>query len=230
MFDDLYPKGCIYLKEGKSDKGFGGRGCHVSSEALKRQVPENKTIFNRIENFVSTGINSYFLDCDATGELFDDYAEGHPMTQSKDRENRLARMAYIASDKKMVLGSETAAAWAIPYLAFSHGNFSVHNAIHWSFVKNKAYGSWYPPERPRIFFQSVSAPSDYGQAGYDPVYRLPLLQTVFHEAVIMTDRWGVSHMKLKNLIKRRELLELFYGVPSIWALDTSKILKNMDSI
>ncbi len=224
-FDDLYPKGCIFLKDGKPDKGFADRGCHTSSEALVLQTPSNKTIVKRIDAFIKTGINSYFLDCDATGELFDDYSKDHPMTQRKDRENRIQRMDYIARAKNMVLGSESAAAWALPFLAFAHGNFSVHNVVHWQFTKDQAYGSWWPHERPNIFFQIAAAPSEYSTTRYDPRYRLPLLQAVFHEAVIMTDRWEISHMKLTNLIKRREILELFYGVPSIWALDLED-LKN----
>ncbi|EKE09789.1 MAG: hypothetical protein ACD_16C00105G0002 [uncultured bacterium] len=219
IFDDLYPKGCIFLANGKPDKGFADRGCHVSSEALIRQTPSNKTILKRISAFIKTGINSYFLDCDGTGELFDDYSPSHPMTQKKDRENRMKRMKYLSRSQGMVLGSESAAAWAAPYIAFSHGNFSVHSAIHWPFTKDKAYGKWWPPERPGIFFKTVGAPEEYIQARYDPRYRLPLLQAVFHESVIMTDRWELSHMKLKNLVKRREILELLYGIPSIWALD-----------
>lgn len=225
MYDDLYPSGCIRNEDGKMNIGFAGKGCHVSSEALALQTPKNKTLYKRIDDFVKTGINSYFLDCDATGELFDDYSKSHPMTKEKDRTNRLERMAHIAIDRKMVLGSETAVSWAVPSIAFAHGNFSVHNTIHWPFTHSKTYGVWWPQERPSFFFKPVIASSDYIKAKYDPRYRLPLFQTVFHESIVTTDRWEISHMKIANAVKERELLELFYGVPSIWALD----LKDLES-
>lgn len=225
IFDNLYPTACIHNQDGKMNIGFGSKGCHVSSEAFVLQEPRNKTIYKRVDDFVKTGINSYFLDCDATGELFDDYSSMHPMTKEKDRTNRLERMAHIASNKKMVLGSETAVSWAVSSIAFAHGNFSVHNAIHWPFTKLKDYGVWWPQERPDFFFKQVNASSDYIKAKYDPRYRLPLFQTVFHESIITTDRWEISHMKIANAFKSRELLELFYGVPSIWSLDLEDIKK-----
>lgn len=226
IFDDQYPGACIKDENGKMNIGFGGKGCHVSSEAFVLQEPRNKTIYERVDNFVKIGINSYFLDCDATGELFDDYSPTHPMTKVKDRTNRLERMVYIAKDKKMVLGSETAVSWAIPSIAFAHGNFSVHNAIHWPLTKQKEYGVWWPEARPSFFFKKVNAPTDYISAKYDPRYRLPLFQTVFHESIITTDRWEISHVKIANAVKVRELLELFYGVPSIWSLDLEDIEKH----
>ncbi|CAF1123022.1 unnamed protein product, partial [Didymodactylos carnosus] len=118
IFPGHYPQSCIINKDGKVNVGFGGVGCHLSSAALAGEHPKNKTIYKRLESFVSTGINSYFLDCDATGELFNDYSPLHPMTQSQDRINRIERMDYI--NKKLVLGSETAAWWAVPYIAFAH--------------------------------------------------------------------------------------------------------------
>lgn len=225
IFDDLYPAACIHDKNGKVNIGFGGKGCHVSSEAFVLQQPKNKTLYSRVNTFVKTGINSYFLDCDATGELFDDYSPMHLMTKEKDRTNRIERMAYIATDKKMVLGSETAVSWAVSFLAFAHGNFSVHNAIHWPFTKQKEYGVWWPQERPSFFFKKVNASTDYITSKYDPRYRLPLFQTVFHESIITTDRWEIPHLKIGNAVRVRELLELFYGVPSIWSLDLEDIEK-----
>lgn len=225
IYEGLYPKACIINDDGKRNIGFAGKGCHLSSEALKLQSPENQSIYHRINEFIRTGINSYFLDCDATGELFDDYSPHHPMTKMKDRLNRLERMRYIGEQKKLVLGSESTAAWAVPMLAFAHGNFAVHNAVHWKLTKSKQYGGWWPEARPAFFFLPIHVDSNYIKAKYDPRYRLPLFQTVFHDCIITTDRWEISHMKIKNAIPQRELLELLYGIPSIWALDRQDLEK-----
>jgi len=225
IFEDMYPYASVIDSQGKRMPGFAGRGYYISSQALL--LNNNQAIYNRIDKFLKTGINSYFLDCDATGELFDDYASEHTMSQYKDRENRLARMAYISDDKKMVLGSESAVAWAAPVLAFTHGTFAVNNNAHWPFMQNKnVYGGWYPSERPKIFFKSIQAQDEYVNNKYNPCYRIPLFQAVFHEALVTTDRWEISHMKFNNIVEVRELLELLYGVPSIWALDMSDIKKH----
>lgn len=231
IFPGLYPESCIINKDGTMNIGFQGVGCHLSSAALVKELPRNKTIYQRIDDFINTGINSYFLDCDATGELFDDYSPSHPMTKSQDRLNRIERMNHIASKKKLVLGSETSSWWAVPSLAFAHGNLSVHNAIHWQLTKKRdQYGRFWPPERPGIFFKSIKASDDYIKARYDPQYRLPLFQAVYHQSIVTTDRWEISHMKIANAIKNRELLELLYGVPSIWALDLADIKKYSNNL
>ncbi len=217
IFKGMYPAAAIVDSNGERRKGFDGRGYCISSEALALQ--DNKVIYDRVENFLKTGINSYFLDCDAFGELFDDFAQDHSMDKIKDRENRLIRMAYIAN-KRLVLGSESAVAWAVPALSFAHGNFSVNNTEHWNLRKDaEFYGVRYPQNRPDFFFKTINVPDDYITSKYDPCYRLPLFQAVFHEAIVTTDRWDISHMKFANIAKVRELLELFYGIPSIWALD-----------
>jgi hypothetical protein len=223
-FGHHYPDACIRLKNGALQKGFANIGCHASSQALAFHQTGHNILKERIEAFVSTGINSYFLDCDATGELFNDYSLEHPMNQAEDQKNRLERMGYIANTKNLVLGSETAAAWAVPVLAFAHGNFSVRNRVQFRLMKDKMlFGRWWPPERPSIFFQTFTPPPDFVKAKFDPRYRLPLFQAAFHDAIVVTDRWELSHNKMPALTARRELLELLYGVPSIWALDQKAI-------
>ena len=39
--------------------------------------------------------NSWFIDCDATGEIYDDYTPSHITTQEEDLAARLERMSYI---------------------------------------------------------------------------------------------------------------------------------------
>jgi hypothetical protein len=169
---------------------------------------------------VRTGINSYFLDVDAFGELFDDYSPDHPMTPPEDRQNRLARMKYLSEDQKMVLGSESARAWAAPVLHFSHGAHSVQDDVLWPLMKRRDFfGGWWPLERPRIFFRPVRVDEVFRKARYDPAFRLPLFQAVFHDSLVTTDRWELSPVKFPELIQSRALIELLYNVPSIWSLD-----------
>lgn len=211
---DLYPAGCVVKADGGRKEGFANRGCELSSEALERLG--RRPLALRLDQQLRHGANSYFLDVDAFGELHDDYAREHPMTQWRDRENRLRRLRD-ARARGVVLGSEEGAGWSVPAIDFAHGALSVHNAALWSM--KKVFGGWWPPERPRIFFQPVDPGTEFAAAKYDPAVRVPLYEAAFHDAVVATDRWDVPLGKFPVLRKRRVLLEALYGVPSIWAMD-----------
>ena len=44
------------------------------------------SVKNRMESVMANNLpfNSWFIDCDATGEIYDDYTPGHITTQQKD--------------------------------------------------------------------------------------------------------------------------------------------------
>jgi hypothetical protein len=216
----LYTAGCIVDSRGRIVRGFAGRGCELSSEALQRAESGAKNIAGHVDERLRDGANSYFLDVDAYGELFDDYSPSHPMTQFQDRTNRLKRMKDLR-DRGLVLGSEEGASWSVPVIDFAHGALSLQNLVLWQ--RRKDFGPWWPPERPRVFFQPVKLDDEFRAAKYDPLYRIPLYEAAFHGSVISTDRWDVPLPKIPDLVPVRELLELLYGVPSIWAMDRRQL-------
>lgn len=227
VFPSAWPKAAIVDEKGRRTPGFHNRGYIASSEYFSRQTPENKDLYTRASLFKETGNNSYFLDVDATGTLHDDYSPDHSMNTKKDMENRIKRMRHLSERENFVLGSETAVYWAVPFLAFAHGNFSVFNAPHWKLTRDKTfYGRWYPSERPGVFFKSIQAPEDYVNTRYNPQYRIPLFQMVFHDSVITTDRWEIPITKFTNVKAQRVLFEILYGIPSMWSLDIKTIQKN----
>ena len=220
--DKLYTAGCIVNAHKQIAHGFAGRGCELSSEALKRA---EHNLNEHVEERLRDGANSYFLDTDAFGELFDDYSTAHPMTQAEDRANRLQRMKGLR-DRGLVLGSEEGVAWSAAVIDFAHGAFSTQNQALWQ--RMKQLGRWWPPERPGIFFQPVALDDEFAAAKYDPVYRIPLYEAAFHASVVATDRWDVPLVKIPALTATRELLELLYGVPSMWAMDRKQLRESRD--
>lgn len=214
----IFPDGCVASSDRKPLKGFAGRGCELSSEAL--ELRGRKPIAERLDEQLRQGPNSYFLDVDAYGELHDDFSPAHPMTQHKDRDNRLARMRDIRA-RGIVFGSEHGAAWAVPVIDFGHGSLSVQNQVLWSL--GKQLGGWWPAERPAKFFRPVEAGAEFASAKFNPVFRIPLYEAAFHDAVVSTDRWDLPMAKFPSLTKSRLLLELLYGSPSIWAMDRRQL-------
>lgn len=216
--DDLHKNGCVIKKDGTKMTGFAGRGCQLSSEALR--LAKRPFLKERIEKFKTSGANSYFLDCDAFGDFLDDYDSRHSMTKGKDRLNRSERLRFIADENQLVLGSEGGTAWSTRYVHFLHGANDTFNRVFWPLLKDKKkFGTWWPPEGMGVFFKKVNVDDEFVTAKYSPVYRLPLFQTVFHDSVISTERWELSLSKIPAVAQTRALFWQLYNIAPIWNLN-----------
>lgn len=223
----LWPEACIRNPNGSLLSGFANRGCYLSSEALRLRESRQKNIANQIEKLLSKGDNAIFLDCDAAYPLYDDYSKYHPMTREQDLNNRLERMRYISSAQKLVLGSETGLSWANPTIAYNNGAFLAFPEAFWPALQDKKYfGTWWPNYAPKVLFQPYNAPKEFIHASYNPRYRLPLYEAVFHDSVITTDRWELNELKIPAIRKTKALLQNLYNVPPIWVLDQKTLQKN----
>ena len=104
QFDlSLYESGAIVNADGRKNRGFKKKGYHLSPIVAQPYVEA------RVDGIVAqmpTDFNSWFIDCDAYGELFDDYSTSHPATQVDDMNARLTRIAWIRDTYNMVVGSE----------------------------------------------------------------------------------------------------------------------------
>ncbi|WP_040815388.1 glycoside hydrolase [Nocardia concava] len=213
----VWPDGCVHDANGAPENGFHGRGCYLSSEALKQ---DPKLYEDRYAAMTANGANSYFLDVDAAGEFFDDHSPAHPMTQQQDRDNRLARMRWLSDDRKTVLGSEAAGAWAAPVLAFDHGAQNPISDGLWKLQRDRqAWGAWYPDTAPKVFFKPVDLPADLVTSMFDPVYRVPLYETVLHDSLVNVDRWELSYYKLPQQETMRALTAVLNNTPLNFVLD-----------
>ena len=98
-------------------QGFLGRGRKLNPTLSLPSVKE------RMNDILQNGpkYNSWFIDCDATGEIYDDYSAKHITTQEQDLKARLQRMDYISQEKGMVVGSEGGNDFASSTIAFAHG-------------------------------------------------------------------------------------------------------------
>lgn len=228
QFDrELYATGPIERQNGKLDAGFQGKGYHLSPLAARPYVEKRVTGLMR-----EFRCNSWFVDCDAFGELYDDYSPLHPATQEMDMQARLQRMAWIRDTFRVVVGSEGGSAYAASTIHFAHGMMTPYFGWGDKDLKdrNSPYfmGGYYPPERPSIFFRQTKLKPMYYPFYFDPRYRLPLYQTVFHDSVITTHHWEMSSLKFSDLIRSRALMEILYGVPPLYNLDQQEFAKNRE--
>ncbi|MFI6866471.1 glycoside hydrolase [Nocardia sp. NPDC050406] len=225
---DTWPDGCVQTADGTPESGFGGRGCYLSSEALQR----NPSLYQvRYRQMTANGANTYFLDVDAAGDFFDDYNPGHPMNQAKDRDNRLDRMRWLAQDRRQVLGSESAGAWAAPVLAFDHGSQTVVSDRLWQLERDRqVWGGYAPARAPQTYFKPVDLPDYLVKAMFDPAYRVPLYETVLHDSLVNVDRWELSYYKLPQQQSMRALTAVLDNTPLNFVLDAATLAAHGDEI
>ncbi|MGW7458366.1 glycoside hydrolase [Streptomyces sp. NPDC054797] len=222
--DRVYPDFCVQGPDGKPVPGFHDRGCYLSSEAFEKAEPTRHYLADRTRAMTANGADSYFLDVDAAGELFRDHHPAHPMDQGRDRTNRLARMKRLADGDRLVLGSESAGAWANQVLAFDHGSGTPVADGLWAAQKDKVkWGGYAPAKAPAIFFKPAELPEAVAKAMYDPAYRVPLYETALHDSLVNTERWELAYDKLPKQKTTRALLAMLYNTPLNFVLDGASL-------
>lgn len=217
----LYETGAVVRADGTKKKGFLKKG-YILSDVAGRPWVERRVsdLFRQFQ------CNSWFIDCDADGELYDDYSPLHPATQADQMNARLSRLAWIRDTFGLVIGSEGGAAYAAGTIHFAHGIMTP--VIGWGDpdLKDRSspyfLGGYYPPDGPTVFFKQVPMKPVYRRIYADPRFRLPLYETVFHDSVVATHQWGYGSLKFTDDDHARELLELLYDVPPLYHLNRAE--------
>jgi hypothetical protein len=222
QFDQqLYDTGAIIKKDGTPRRGFQKKGYTLSPLAAEPYV------YKRVGELMGrVPFSSWFLDCDGFGEVFDDYSPNHPATQAEDAAARLKRINWISYTYGIPVGTEGGSAYAIPGVHFAHGVMTP--VIGWGDpdLKEKSskyfLGAYWPPDGPQVFTKQVPLKPKYQKFHFDPRYRVPLHQMVFHDSVIATHHWSAASLKFADQVQTNELLELLYNVPPMYHLNRAE--------
>jgi len=91
-------------------------------------------------------------------------------------------------------------------------------------------GAYWPPDGPQVFAKQVPLKPKYQKFHFDPRYRVPLHQMVFHDSVIATHHWSAASLKFADQVQTNELLELLYNVPPMYHLNRAEWKKQRDRI
>lgn len=221
----LYEEATVEDEQGKKYMGFKNEGRKLNPTLAMPSVRE------RVEAIQSNGLgfNSWFIDCDAFGEIFNDYNKNHPTTQAQDLAARLERMAYIRDTHRMVVGSEGGNDFANDTIAFAHGIETP--AFDWmdpDMKSNKEspyyVGRYYAPNggAPEIFTKQVDLKDYFEQLFISPIYSVPLYKLVYNDVVITTHQWAWPTLKVKNALVVRQLKEILYNVPPLYQIDAEQ--------
>lgn len=234
-FEDysLYENATISNKEGEKITGFQGVGRKLNPTLAFPSVKQ------RVKKILDTKVqfNSWFIDCDATGEIYDDYTPEHITTQEEDLKARMERIAYIREKEKMVVGSEGGNDFAAEELAFAHGlalqSFSWMDKDMKENKESPYYiGRYYSANGgvPEKFSKPISIKKKYKNLFLDVSYQIPLFQLVYNNSMIVTYHWDWSTLKIKGETENRMLQEFLYQIPPLYHLDKTEWEKNKEII
>lgn len=226
-FDDtsLYEDATVTGRDGEKISGFQNVGRKLNPTL---SMPSVKS---RMESIMANRLpfNSWFIDCDATGEIYDDYTPGHITTQQEDLAARLERMSYIRDRHQLVIGSEGGNDYAASTIAFAHGiELKSFSWMDEDMKKNKDseyyVGKFYNPAGGVTlnFSKRVPLKDKYYTLFVDPRYDIPLFKLVYNDSVITSYHWDWSTFKIEGATKERMLREVLYNVPPLYHLDAAE--------
>ncbi len=230
QFDQkLYNTGGILLASGKMKTGFLGKGFYINEKSAE---PYMKARVNNLAK--EFNCNSWFIDCDAAGEFYEDHSPLHSASQEEEMQERLKRIAWIRDTHHLVIGSEGGAAYAASTIHFAHGIETPVFGWDDPALKSKDslyyLGAYYPEGAPTLFFKQVPLKPDYYRFLFDPRFRLPLYQTVFHDSIVATHHWQNPTLKFSDQVVERSLTEQLYNVPPMLHLNLAEFKKHGDWI
>lgn len=220
----LYETAVISKKNGEKEKGFQNVGRKLNP------VLSMPSVKQRVNEILQSNIpfNSWFIDCDATGEIYDDYSPEHKTTQQEDLKARLERMKYI-KEQNMVIGSEGGNDFAADVIAFAHGielkSFSWMDEDMKSNKESEYYiGKYYNPTGgvAEHFSKRIPIKEEYYNIFVNPKYDLPLYKLVYNDSVITSYHWDWSTFKIIGAVQNRMLREILYNIPPLYHLDSEE--------
>ena len=221
----LWETGLIIGRDGQKLRGFKGRGGKLSPRAARPYVEKRVN-----QNLANVPYNYYFVDCDAYGEVYDDYSPLHPATQHDDALARNARLAWIRDTHTLVIGSEGGSSYAAPVVhvvegmlgpGFGWGDPDLRDRKSPYFV-----GGYYPPDGPKVFVQPAKLKEEYRYLYYDPRFRLPLNEVVFHDSFVSTHQWGSGSLKYPEVANTVALFEVLYQCPPLYHMNIDEFRKH----
>ena len=225
QFDrELFETGPIVRRDGKKRSGFKGAGFKLSPIAARPYVETRVR-----ENIKNVPYNYYFVDCDAYGEVYNDYSPLHRASQADDAQARIDRLTWISNTFGLVVGSEGGSSYAAGVIHVAEGMFGPVFGWGDPDLRNRDsdyyLGQYYPPDGPKVFVKQVPMKERYQYFYYDPWFRLPLYEIVFHDSVVTTHQWANGSLKYSNVLDTVALTELLYMVPPLYHMNVDEFDK-----
>jgi hypothetical protein len=217
-------------EDGSVYPGFINKGVIPNSKMIQKFYEKRIN-----QNFIEVPYSYYFIDCDAFGEFYDDYSPVHPLIQQEDCEQRIDRLKWLRNEKKVPIGSEKGTYLFSNTLDINEGvTVPVFGTQDKDMTKNEAspyfLGHYWPPEMLEIAFKEVPLKETYKHLNFDPRFKIPLWETVYHDCLISTGHPSSPSLKYANIKTDVALTEVFYQYPPIYNLNFAFFQNNKERI
>ncbi|WP_265516376.1 glycoside hydrolase [Nitratireductor luteus] len=217
----------IVKADGTMKSGFQQNGVYTDPTCVRQTMESRITSIRAAVPF-----NSWFLDGNATGIVFDNYRDGKTLTQEQYARANEDAVRWITRTFGIPVGSEDGNAASSGGTVFGHG--MQVPVLGWGdpdMQKNRKspfyLGAWYPDQEPAVFFKSVPLKEPYRTVYFDPRTRLPLYQSVFHGSVVTSNHWLFDALKFTNVRIEMELTQLLYNVPPMFHLSENTLSERL---
>ncbi|MEM9296695.1 MAG: glycoside hydrolase, partial [Planctomycetota bacterium] len=219
QFDQsAYESGRVLRADGQGQGGFKGRGYHFSPIAARPYVEQR---VNRM--MAGTPHTTWFIDCDAAYEYFDDYHPDHTATRVDDVRARQDRLRWMAQQHGLVVGSEGGSALFAEVIRYGHGvdtPYIGHLEPAFRDPESEHFlGKHWPPEAPTLSFKPVPAPPSMIRPYFSPADRVPIYRAAVGDEIITSHHWGFASLKLGNVATDRALMEAVHGTAPMFHVD-----------
>lgn len=123
--------------------------------------------------------------------VYENYQSDYKSSQRDDATQRGKRLRYLEKKYHLIVGSEEGNAveaanvffgQGIDAPVFAWGNKEMFHNRHSKYFR----GSYWPTSQPTLFFKAIPLQKEFAEVMFDPKYRVPLFQAVFHDSEITT--------------------------------------------
>lgn len=212
-----YREGRVVNHDGSGHAGFKGRGFHFAPEAAWPYMRERVNGMCKAAPFTT-----WFLDCDATGQCFEDYHPERPTTRVQDLGLRRARLAWLAERHDLVVGSEGGSILFSDVIDYGHGVDTPYLGHLDPAMRDRQsphyLGRHWPPDQPEQSFKPVPSAPSLRSPWFDPRLRIPLYRAAVGDELVTSHHWAFDSLKLSDLRGDRRLLELLTMTPPMYHL------------
>lgn len=216
QFDhEAFEQGRVIGADGVGNSGFKGRGFHFAPAAAWPYVQE------RVGGMCAAApFSTWFVDCDATGQCFEDYRPERPATRGDDLRLRRERLTWLADQHELVVGSEGGSVLFADVVDFGHGVDTPYVGHLDPALRDRDseyfLGRHWPPDAPEQSFAPVPIVPSLRSPYFDPRRRVPLYRAAIGDELVTSHHWSFDSLKLSDVAGDRELLELLVMTPPMY--------------
>jgi len=210
-----YPEQLALDENGRIRAGFQGGNAPAGAQPRGHRCSKCQYELARIYiplDVDRVGYDARLLDAVCAVRWQECYSSAHPVTREQDMLWRCKQLE-VAMDNAQLTGTEHMGFWAVPHAIYAEAPTT--------FVR-------FAPYREAFNGSSFAPPASYSNVVLDERIRFPLWQLVFHDAMVITNRWTFTANRYtdEKIWDKEDLINLLHGQMPTFMLDRANFERN----